>query len=73
MRSSTTVGIGIDGRVSLRVRASPRRLVDVIYRIRADVKLVELFSAVQASLRNKVADLDEDRWMYEGEEEEGSG
>ncbi|KAI9759279.1 MAG: hypothetical protein M1835_000404 [Candelina submexicana] len=32
----------------------------------------ELLAAVQASLRNKAASLQEDNWMYEGEEEGGS-
>ena len=30
---------------------------------------LELMSAVQASLRNKAASLDEDNWMFEAEQE----
>lgn len=64
MPSSVTVEIETEHPANLPVR----RVTEFPTR-RAVLMFLELFAAVQASLRAKVASLQEDNWMFEGEEE----
>ncbi|MCJ1368026.1 hypothetical protein MMC16_007165 [Acarospora aff. strigata] len=60
---------GPEDEVKEKERAEARLVEMYRNRSRQPSEPAELMSAVQASLRNKAASLDEDNWMFEAEQE----